>query len=216
MTTIELLPNLHNMATRLNPLANKVPATTTPSLVDRIILTGFMGSGKTTTGSLLATLLGWNFIDLDREIERRDGRSVPEIFAASGLTGGESHFRRLETSVLASLLGYRKVVVALGGGAPETLGNRLLLEQTPRTAVVYLAAPFPTLLKRCTTQAADPTSTARPVLADIRQAERRFHLRHPYYQRISSHTVDTSTLTPVETAEAILHLLQSLNLLQRT
>ena len=52
-----------------------------PATVDRVVLTGFMGSGKTTTGKLLAELLGWEFRDLDREIERRDGRTVPQIFA---------------------------------------------------------------------------------------------------------------------------------------
>jgi shikimate kinase len=172
--------------------------------VHRIVLTGFMGSGKTSTGSLLAERLGWTFLDLDREIERRDSRTVPQIFAAPGEKGGEAHFRRLESATLASLLGQRHLVLALGGGAPEDLGNRLLLEQTPHTAVVYLSASFDTLVARCAAQAADPTSTARPNLSDLTLAEHRFHLRRPLYERIAAHTIDTATLTLAQTADAIL------------
>jgi shikimate kinase len=179
----------------------RIPAA--PAGIDRIVLTGFMGSGKTVAGSLLADRLGWRFLDLDHEIEARHHRTVPQIFAESG----EAHFRRLESATLASLLGRRHVVIALGGGAPEELGNRLLLEQTPHTAVVYLSAPFETLVARCLQQAADPTATARPNLADLTAAERRFHLRRTLYERIAAHTLDTSALTLDQTAGAILDLL---------
>jgi shikimate kinase len=171
--------------------------------VHRIVLTGFMGSGKTSTGALLAERLGWTFLDLDREIERRDGRTVPQIFAESG----EPHFRRLESATLASLLGQRHLVLALGGGAPEDLGNRLLLEQTPHTAVVYLSASFDTLVARCSAQATDPTATSRPNLSDLTLAEHRFHLRRPHYERIAAHTIDTADLTLAQTADAILSAL---------
>ncbi len=173
--------------------------------IDRIVLTGFMGSGKTSTGRLLAEHLGWRFLDLDHEIEARHERSVPQIFSEDG----EAHFRHLESAALASLLGRRQVVIALGGGAPEELGNRLLLEQTPHTAVIYLSASFEVLVSRCAAQAADPSATARPNLADLNLAERRFHLRHPHYQRIATHSIDTAERTPGEVAEAILVTLRS-------
>jgi shikimate kinase len=178
-----------------------------PAGIARIVLTGFMGSGKTTAGSLLADRLGWRFLDLDHEVEARHHRTVPEIFAASGDEGGEPYFRRIESAMLASLLGQHNVVLALGGGAPEELCNRLLLEQTPHTTVVYLSAPYEVLLDRCLQQAADPTATARPNLADPNAAQRRFHLRRTHYERIASHTVDTSTLTLDQTTDAILNLL---------
>ena len=197
MSTATLLPPTQDMPTQPKPRAQA------PLNTHRIVLTGFMGSGKTSAGSLLAQRLGWRFLDLDHEIEARHHRSVPQIFSEQG----EAHFRHLESATLASLLGQRHVVLALGGGAPEELGNRLLLEQTPHTAVVYLAAPFHTLAARCARQAEDPTATARPNLADLSAAERRFHLRRTHYERISAHTVDTSTLTPDQTADAILHLL---------
>jgi shikimate kinase len=171
-----------------------------PVQVDRIVLTGFMGSGKTTTGRALAAALGWQFLDLDHEIERRDGRSVPQIFAEAG----EAHFRRHETAALASLLGQHRVVIALGGGAPEELGNRLLLEQTPRTAVVYLTGSLDVLLTRCRQQADDPDATVRPVLADLDVATARFHKRRPHYERIADHAIDTDKRSPDAAVEAIL------------
>jgi shikimate kinase len=164
--------------------------------IDRIVLTGFMGSGKTTTGRLLAERLGWEFRDLDTEVERRDGRSVPRIFAEDG----EASFRHLESNALASLLGRKQLVLALGGGAPETLGNRLLLEQTPRTAVVYLEAPLATLLDRCEKGAASG-ETARPLLGE---AEARLKRRHPLYLRLADHRITTTDLAAEAVSEAIL------------
>jgi shikimate kinase len=187
----------------LSKPTNRSDQADAPAGIDRIVLTGFMGSGKTSAGALLAERLGWLFVDLDKEIERRDGRSVPRIFSESG----EAHFRHLETAALASLLGHRRLVLALGGGAPEELGNRLLLEQTPHTAVVYLTAPYATLLDRCMAQTADSEATARPVLADLSAAEARFHLRRPLYERIASHRVETSQLAVEATVEAVLRTL---------
>jgi shikimate kinase len=202
MSTATLPLPIQHMPTKPKPRTPEALAA--PANLHRIVLTGFMGSGKTTIGSLLAERLGWRFLDLDREIEARDGRTVPQIFSEQG----EAHFRRLESATLASLLGQRHVVIALGGGAPEELGNRLLLEQTPNTAIVYLSASFDTLVARCTQQAAEPTSTARPNLADLTLAERRFHLRRPHYERIAAHTIETADLTLDQTANAILARLQ--------
>jgi len=182
------------------------------SHLDRVVLTGFMGSGKTTAGRLLAARLGWSFLDLDREIESREARagrprSVPEIFADLG----EAHFRRLESAMLATLLGQRHIVIALGGGAPEELGNRLLLEQTPRTAVVHLAAPLEVLLDRCEAESQQPGAVARPVLADRERVAARFAQRRPLYERLAHHHIDTAGLTPEQTADAVLLSLQRLS-----
>ena len=198
MTTAILTEPAQSMPAKPKPATN--PPAPKPATVDRIVLTGFMGSGKTTAGALLAERLGWRFLDLDREIEARHQRSVPEIFAEYG----EAHFRHLESATLAALLGQRRAVIALGGGAPEELGNRLLLEQTPHTAVIYLAADFDTLVTRCANQAADPAATVRPNLADLNLAERRFRLRRPHYERIAAHTIHTGQLTLNQTVEAVL------------
>jgi len=168
--------------------------------IHRIVLAGFMGSGKTSVGRRLAAALGWEFADLDREIERRAGLTVPEIFAS----GGEAHFRRLESAALAGLLGRRRLVLALGGGAPEQLGNRLLLEQTPHTAVVHLTAPLDTLIARCQRDAADPSATERPLLTE---AADRFHHRRPLYEQIAGHTLDTAALDLDQATAAVLEAL---------
>ena len=161
----------------------------------RLVLTGFMGAGKSTVGRLLASRLGWEFLDLDTHLENRTGSTIPELFSHHG----EAHFRRLESTALASALGRANVVLALGGGTPEDLTNRLLIEQTPSTMAVFLDAPFSTLFDRCMLQEID-----RPVLADPAVAELRFERRRPLYARLSKLVVDTSALTPEQTVESIL------------
>src|SRR5487761_2537855 len=102
---------------------------TLPTTLRRIVLMGFMGAGKTTVGRMLAESLGWEFLDLDAHIEQRTGSTVPELFARDG----EPKFRRLESTALTNALSHNNAVLALGGGTPEQLTNRLLLEQTPGT-----------------------------------------------------------------------------------
>jgi shikimate kinase len=173
------------------------PATTAtiPSHLKRLVLTGFMGAGKSTIGRLLAARTGWTFLDLDAHLEARTGATIPELFAQHG----EPHFRRLESTALASALGRTETVLALGGGTPEGLTNRLLLEQTPATFTIFLDAPFPTLFDRCMLQ-----DIARPVLEDPAAAQLRFAHRHPLYTRLARLTIDTADLTPESTVETIL------------
>ena len=166
-----------------------------PQSLRHIVLTGFMGAGKTTVGRLLAARLGWNFLDLDHHLEARAGLTITEIFSRHG----EAHFRRLESTALVSALGRPNTVLALGGGTPEVFTNRLLLEQTPGTVTVFLDAPFPALFDRCVLQ-----ELSRPVLADPAAAQVRFVERHPIYRRLAKHSIDTSSIDPVETVDAIL------------
>jgi shikimate kinase len=169
-----------------------------PGNVSRIVLTGFMGAGKTTVGRQLAAALGWKFVDLDALIEERTGLTVPAIFAEKG----EPAFRRLESVALSVALGRKNIVLALGGGTPEQLTNRLLLEQTPRTLTVYLHAPLEVLTARCLAQ---KDGAERPVLAankaDIAQ---RFATRLPHYRRLATVTIDTAA-TSMEDTAALLH-----------
>jgi shikimate kinase len=181
-----------------SPTAAELP--TIPAHLRRIALTGFMGAGKTTIGRLLAARLGWDFLDLDAYIESRTGLTVPAIFA----THGEPHFRQLESSALASALGRPNLILALGGGTPEVLTNRLLLEQTPATSTIFLDAPFPALFDRCMMQALNPGTPERPVLADPTTAEARFLLRQPIYRRLARLTIDTADKTPEQTISALL------------
>lgn len=170
-------------------------ASALPSSLRRLVLTGFMGAGKSTIGRLLSSRLGWDFLDLDQHLETRAGATIPDLFARHG----EAHFRRLESTALASALGRSNVILALGGGTPESLTNRLLIEQTPATATVFLDAPFATLFDRCMLQ-----EISRPVLADPAAAQIRFEHRRPLYTRLSKLIVDTSSLTSDQTVEVIL------------
>lgn len=175
-----------------------------PAHLRRLVLTGFMGAGKTTIGRMLADQFGWDFLDLDSYIESRTGVAVPSLFAQHG----ERHFRKLESQALASALGLHNIVLALGGGTPEILTNRLLLEQTPATATIFLDAPFSILLDRCMLQALDPGATGRPNLVDPAAAEKRFLARQPLYRRLAHHTIDTASLS---TGQTVANLLARLN-----
>jgi shikimate kinase len=182
--------------TQTNNMPNNEPGQTLiPTHLRRLVLTGFMGAGKSTIGRLLAARLNWTFLDLDAHLEARTGATIPQLFERHG----EAHFRRLESAALASALGHNHTVLALGGGTPEELTNRLLLEQTPATYTIFLDAPFPTLYDRCILQ-----DIARPVLADPTAAQQRFAKRHPLYRRLANLTIPTTDQTPDQTVEAIL------------
>lgn len=187
-------------ALQLEAAAATSPSPLPPNL-RRLVLTGFMGAGKSTVGRQLADSLGWAFVDLDQHLEQRAGATIPEIFERQG----EVHFRRLESSALASALRLQSTVLALGGGAPESLTNRLLLEQTPGTLTIFLDAPFATLFDRCMLQ-----DISRPVFANAALAQARFTERHPLYRRIAHLTISTINLTPTQTVPALLGALNKL------
>lgn len=117
---------------------------------DNILLVGFMGAGKSTVGRELARLCGYSLLDLDEEIIRREGRSIPEIFA----TEGEAHFRRRETAALLSLAQDVRRVIATGGGIVGREENWKLMRRMG--AVVYLRVDWETLLWRLRSEQGRP------------------------------------------------------------
>ena len=92
-----------------------------PNTLERVLLVGFMGSGKTSVGKRLARRLGWRFVDFDDEVEAEAGATVAEIFAQRGEPG----FRSLEARVAERLLGEREVVLGSGGGWATAEPGRL-------------------------------------------------------------------------------------------
>src|ERR1700742_506775 len=100
-----------------------------PGSVSRIVLTGFMGAGKTTVGALLARRLGWDFVDSDRIVESRAGCTVAQIFEREG----EPAFREKEAAAVRDLAKGERVVIGLGGGALETPTTREFLALLPDT-----------------------------------------------------------------------------------
>lgn len=179
------------------------PTSPTSSRYDRVVLTGFMGSGKSTVGRILADRLGWCFADLDEAVAAREAMSVPEIFAAKG----EAAFRLAETEVLEGLLQSPQMVVALGGGAPETPALRLLLSGAPATAVIHLQAPFSVLYNRCLAQAQDPAAIPRPLLGERDAAEQRYARRLDLYTSVAHHVAAADAVSPDEIASQILSFL---------
>ncbi len=110
-----------------------------PSL---IFLTGFSGSGKSTIGPLLANSLGYDFLDLDKEIERLAGKSINEIFAEEG----EAHFRALELDVLEGIIDTKELIVSLGGGVLQN--DRCFSLIIASGTLVYLCSSPEALAKR--------------------------------------------------------------------
>jgi len=138
----------------------------------RIFLTGFMGSGKSEVGRLLAARLGLPFVDLDREVEAGAGRSVAEIFAAEG----EAGFRRREAAALRADAERADAVVATGGGVVASQANRRWMRE--EGLVVWLDADFPVLAGRLD----EAERRARPLFADLGEAERLWRERLPAYR----------------------------------
>jgi len=98
---------------------------TIPEKIQRIYLVGLMGSGKSTTGKLLAEVLGWKFVDIDESVEEMAGMSIRAIFGAHG----ERYFRKLEGMVLNRSKYTNRVVYACGGGIILEFNNREFLKE---------------------------------------------------------------------------------------
>jgi len=126
----------------------------TSAPTDKVYLVGFMGSGKTTLARALGRRLGWRVVDLDEEIERREGRTVAQVFAQDG----EPYFRRVEREVLLAFLPARNVIVATGGGTFIQPANRTDIMADGLT--VWLDAPFSRIVDRV------PSDGRRPLAAD--------------------------------------------------
>ncbi len=163
-------------------------------LVSRLILTGFMGAGKSTVGAILARDLGWRFMDLDRVIEAASQSTVAEIFRDYG----EADFRRRERQAVEQLISEEEIVLALGGGTIEDESTRSLLIHSPGNCLVFLHAELPDLLARCMVE-----SKVRPLLAAPDALEARHTRRLPHY-RAAHITLTTTGLAPREVADRVL------------
>ena len=159
-----------------------------------ITLTGFMGSGKTTVGKVLADFLGCPFMDLDDLIVKKAGKSIPEIFAQDG----EPAFRQLEARLLRQTVEKyteNTVVLALGGGAVTAPASASLLHE--KTVCIYLRATLETLQARL-----EGETAGRP-LADASLADR-LAAREPLYEQTAHVIIDTDGLSPDEVADEII------------
>lgn len=160
-----------------------------------IILTGFMGTGKTAVGKCLAKQLGWRFVDLDRVIEAVANKPIPQIFAEHG----EQVFRRLEKRAIHRVARGREQVIATGGGAFVDAASRRLLRAVG--PVICLTAAPKVILQRV-----GPTLSRRPMLAHAPSPLAR--IQQLLQQRASAYaqadlTIDTGSLSIEQIAEQI-------------
>jgi shikimate kinase len=159
-----------------------------------IILVGFMGSGKSTVGRELADQLRWDFVDIDKIIEDREGMSIKDIFK----TKGEQYFRRLEAKVLREFLSRRAIVIATGGGAFAQKGNHQLMLRSG--LVVWPFVPLRIIKKRLSSR---EERRNRPLLKrppkEIREL---FDDRRLAYR--DAHLIVNGVGTPKEIAEDII------------
>lgn len=163
--------------------------------VRRIVLIGFMGAGKSTVGRRLADALGWGFVDLDEEIERREGMAVHEFVRDRGL----DDFRRRESEVGRETLRRPDVVVSVGGGWPAQPGHMESLDGD--TVSIWLRVGVASALERIAgstsarplLQVPDPPGTAAALLAE----------RERHY-RSGSIAIETEGRSPDQVLRAIL------------
>jgi len=155
-----------------------------------IYLVGFMGSGKTTIGRLLAERLGWSFVDLDEQIEAAQGISIPELFD----THGEEYFRKIEMEAIRyHVYKVRRgcpTVIALGGGAFAREENYDLLEDHGVT--VWLDCPLELARKRvegCTNR---PLARDPKKFAELYEARRASYARADYRVEVVADDVEAT------------------------
>jgi shikimate kinase len=159
-----------------------------------IILCGFMGTGKTTIGQVIAATLGWQFADTDHVIETRQGKTISQIFWQDG----ESTFRQLETALCLEISAWRQTVIATGGGIVLKPENR---EALTKAGLVVCLDASPELIAERLAGATD-----RPLLAGddpIKRIRDLMAARFIAYKALHNH-VDTAGQTPQQLADEII------------
>lgn len=153
----------------------------------KIILIGYRATGKTSAGRALAERLGFDFIDTDHEIEKKQGQTIQEMVSKYGW----DYFRRVEKEYLLTLCGRGNLVVAPGGGA--ILHGEIWRELKEVSLVVWLRADVETICRRLGRDAC--SASQRPALTDstmLAEVEAVLGERTPLYDRGSHYTVDAT------------------------
>ena len=185
---------------------NRLPASSFSPLdseTQRIVLTGFMGAGKSTVGRLIADRIGWDFLDLDICIGTSTGKSTRELFDALG----ESGFRELEADLWASVLQQSQAIIAPGGAVIDKPENQRILAESAGTFVIFLDAPFHTLIDRCNRQEQGEGATYRPLLHKTEIALERYLERRVLYNKHAHRDINVADKAPEVVVQGILEAL---------
>ena len=164
-------------------------------MLPNFVLIGFMGCGKSSVGRKLSSLTGHRFLDTDELVVKAEGRSIPDIFAASG----EEGFREIEQRVLADLIGVAGVVLSTGGGAIIREANREALKKIG--IVVWLDSDPDILFERAIRSGKRPllqTQNPRETFDQLLSA------RRPIYESFADFRFDSSGVDQDEAARKVL------------
>lgn len=159
-----------------------------------IVLTGFMGTGKSEVSQELSKVLGWKVIDIDTEIEKSQGMKITGIFKQFG----EPRFRDIEAEMIKNLSKNKNVIISTGGGAVLRQENMDALRENG--VIICLTATPETILKRTSNNNDRPLLQVEDPLKKIREL---LKFRMPYYEKADI-MIDTENKTPLEIAEEII------------
>jgi len=159
-----------------------------------IVLTGFMGAGKTAVGRELSRILGWKIIDVDDEIVKARSMTINEIFSKLG----EPAFRDMETEMIRKVSQNRNVIISTGGGAVLRQENMDMLRE--HGVIVCLWASPETVLRRTGGNKERPLLQAEDPLKRIQEL---LEFRKPFYEKADS-MIETDEKSPFHIAKEIL------------
>jgi len=166
-----------------------------------VVLVGLMGAGKSTVGRELASLMNYDFLDTDDELEKRMGVSIPVIFDVEG----ESGFREREAKVIEDIADMGRTVISTGGGVVISAENRANLRKSG--TVVYLSATVDLLYERV------KSSKNRPLIQkddDIKATlTTLLKKRKSLYEEVADVVVETGSYSPQQMAKHILESIRS-------
>jgi shikimate kinase len=157
-----------------------------------IYLIGFMGSGKSTVGKILAEKLNMNFVDIDKLIEEKEGMRIKDIFEQKG----ESYFRELERKQIEAIVNQEGLVVSTGGGLGANLGNMNLMKKNGD--VVWLDVSLNTVLDRL------KNDQDRPLLKQPTEKIRQLFEERKNVYRLANIRINADKKTPSQIVEEIL------------
>lgn len=166
-----------------------------------VVLIGFMGTGKTSVGKVLARRLGRDLVDVDRLIEEREKRKIKQIFEAEG----EAYFRKAEKEIIGGVSERKGIVITTGGGAVLDADNISALKKNG--VLVCLSASPETIFKRVQHSENRPLLRSDDKLAEIR----RLLITRERFYKAADVEVATDGQTPEDTAAHIVKLMEALN-----